>query len=316
MIKRCSLRYEIEKLKKPKEEKQIKKKDNNIDITVRRKNSSKDNELTEENKVILSKEELYQAVSRSAWHSNSKNEFVEKMQELGYKVDWQKDKIAFETSDSQRFYNHDLYPKERFTPDVLEKQFEVNQDKKEFRSAMMSCSYRSKSKEDFTNNMGKLGYSVEWNIENNAVSALSSKGNSFTNNDFIYYREQYTPKELENRFAENLERKQLYAAIAKASFSATTMDEFSRKVSAKGFLTYILKERITYKSETGKWHGDDKKYFPEFLGKNAIEKRITEKAELKEDCIKLYTDIVRISHNALSIKILKIKWNHWDIKLM
>ena len=85
------------------------------------------------------KYELYLAVKHCKWCSCSKEEFVDNMKKLGYKVDWKNERkyITFTTSEGKKCRNRKLYPPEQFTKEALLKAFELNKqsaDKKQLQS--------------------------------------------------------------------------------------------------------------------------------------------------------------------------------------
>lgn len=87
------------------------------------------------------KYEMYLAVKHCKWCSRSKNEFIENMNKLGYKVDWTDERkyITFTAPDGKRCRNRKLYPPEQFTKESLLKAFELNEqraDKKQMDDRM------------------------------------------------------------------------------------------------------------------------------------------------------------------------------------
>lgn len=77
------------------------------------------------------KYELYLTVKYCQWCSRSKDEFIENMNKLGYKVDWTDERkyITFITSAGKKCRNRKLYPPEQFTKEALFKSFELNKQK-------------------------------------------------------------------------------------------------------------------------------------------------------------------------------------------
>lgn len=77
------------------------------------------------------KYELYLAVKHCKWCSRSKDEFIENMNKLGYKVDWTDERkyITFTTPTNKKCRNRKLYPPEQFTKEALLKAFELNRQK-------------------------------------------------------------------------------------------------------------------------------------------------------------------------------------------
>ncbi|TYQ17833.1 UNVERIFIED_CONTAM: hypothetical protein Cloal_0205 [Acetivibrio alkalicellulosi] len=74
------------------------------------------------------KYELFLAVKKCKWLSVSKEDFIDNMQKLGYKVDWRDDRkyITFTTPEGKKCRNNKLYPKEQFTKESLLGAFELN----------------------------------------------------------------------------------------------------------------------------------------------------------------------------------------------
>lgn len=74
------------------------------------------------------KYELFLAVTACMKTATSREEFINKMNELGYQVIWKDDKtyVTFITPDGKKCRNKKLYPPERFTKENMEKVFEEN----------------------------------------------------------------------------------------------------------------------------------------------------------------------------------------------
>lgn len=105
------------------------------------------------------KYELYLAVKECKWCSRSKEEFIDNMERLGYKVDWSDERkyITFTTPSGKKCRNRKLYPPEQFTKEALLKAFELNQQqatKKQMRSRMelLLSAIQMVSLEDRSNN--------------------------------------------------------------------------------------------------------------------------------------------------------------------
>jgi len=77
------------------------------------------------------KYELYLAVKKVKWGSKSKEDFIENMKKLGYKVDWTDTRkyITFTTPSGKKCRNRKLYPPEKFTKETLLKTFDLNQQR-------------------------------------------------------------------------------------------------------------------------------------------------------------------------------------------
>lgn len=75
------------------------------------------------------KYELFLAVRQCKWCSRNKEEFIENMDKLGYKVDWSDERkyITFTTPNGKKCRNKKLYPPEKFTKEALIKAFEINE---------------------------------------------------------------------------------------------------------------------------------------------------------------------------------------------
>lgn len=87
------------------------------------------------------KYELFLAVKHCKWCSQSKEDFINKMFKLGFKVDWTDERkyITFTTPDGKKCRNRKLYPPERFTKEALIQAFELNKqriDEKQLDSRM------------------------------------------------------------------------------------------------------------------------------------------------------------------------------------
>lgn len=87
------------------------------------------------------KYELYLAAKNCKWCSRSKDEFIQNMNKIGYKVDWTDERkyITFTTPDNKKCRNRKLYPPEQFTKEALLKAFELNKqkaDKKQLEAKM------------------------------------------------------------------------------------------------------------------------------------------------------------------------------------
>ncbi|ADL52062.1 relaxase/mobilization nuclease domain-containing protein [Clostridium cellulovorans] len=87
------------------------------------------------------KYELFLAVRECKWSSRSKEEFIDNMERLGYKVDWTEERkyITFTTPEGKKCRNRKLYPPEQFTKEALIEAFEINSqaaDEKELKNRM------------------------------------------------------------------------------------------------------------------------------------------------------------------------------------
>lgn len=98
-------------------------------------------EYRTKNKEQSWKYELYLVVKHCKWCSISKEDFINNMLRLGYKVDWSDERkyITFTTPDGKKCRNRKLYPPEQFTKEALLKAFELNKqhaDKKQLKLRM------------------------------------------------------------------------------------------------------------------------------------------------------------------------------------
>ncbi len=75
------------------------------------------------------KHELYLAVKKAKWCATSRSDFVNKLEKLGYQVNWKDERkyITFTTPDNKKCRNRKLYPPEQFTKEALLKAFELNE---------------------------------------------------------------------------------------------------------------------------------------------------------------------------------------------
>lgn len=85
-------------------------------------------EFRTKNKGMSWKYELFLAVGKVKWCSKSKEDFINKMNKLGYKVDWTDNRkyITFTNPEGKKCRNRKLYPPENFTKEALLKSFELN----------------------------------------------------------------------------------------------------------------------------------------------------------------------------------------------
>jgi hypothetical protein len=74
------------------------------------------------------KYELFLAVNEAKRHATSKDDFIFKLNKLGYQVNWTDERkyITFINIDGKKCRNRKLYPPEQFTKEALEKRFELN----------------------------------------------------------------------------------------------------------------------------------------------------------------------------------------------
>ncbi len=79
------------------------------------------------------KYELFLAVKLAKWHSKSKEDFIIKLNQLGYQVHWNDERkyITFTNGEGKKCRNRKLYPPEYFTKEALLKAFEMNTQKAE-----------------------------------------------------------------------------------------------------------------------------------------------------------------------------------------
>ncbi|KAB3536239.1 relaxase/mobilization nuclease domain-containing protein [Alkaliphilus pronyensis] len=74
------------------------------------------------------KHELFLAVSEAKRYAISREDFIDKLKQLGYQTEWSDNRkyITFTNIDGKKCRNRKLYPPERFTKEALEQRFELN----------------------------------------------------------------------------------------------------------------------------------------------------------------------------------------------
>lgn len=99
-----------------------------IDNDTKTKGHKKSGEYRSEEKGTSWKYELYLAVTESMKTAISREDFIKKMNTLGYDVLWDDNHkyITFTTPEGKKCRNRKLYPPERFTKENMEKTFERN----------------------------------------------------------------------------------------------------------------------------------------------------------------------------------------------
>lgn len=251
------------------------------------------------------KGELYHAVCQCLWHSVDKEDFIEKMNELGYKVNWSDTRkyITFETPDGHKCRNSKLYPPDRFTKESMEKQFEYNGMKKEFATALYKCSYNCTSKEEFLKAMEEYNFVLENSEDTNTY--LFRSDNGFVFDSRKVNQRKFTPTILEKTFSKNMERKQLFSDIASASFYSLSTEEFMKKMSEKGYEVSVIKNSFGYKTPSGIYFSDSS--FPYFYKKESLDYRFkinSDKAYFREErksFFRLYLAISNTYYSAYSL---------------
>lgn len=83
------------------------------------------------------KYELFLAVLHAKWHAKSKEDFISKLNALGYQVQWSDERkyITFSNQEGKKCRNRKLYPPEHFTKEALLKAFEMNNQKAKERAS-------------------------------------------------------------------------------------------------------------------------------------------------------------------------------------
>jgi len=83
------------------------------------------------------KYELFLAVLHAKWHATSKEDFIAKLNALGYQVLWSEERkyITFSNQEGKKCRNRKLYPPEHFTKEALLKAFEMNKQKAKKRAS-------------------------------------------------------------------------------------------------------------------------------------------------------------------------------------
>ena len=99
-----------------------------INNEKKNKGHKKSGEYRSEEKGTSWKYELYLAVTECMKTAISREDFIKKMNTLGYEVLWEENRkyITFITPEGKKCRNRKLYPPERFTKENLEKTFERN----------------------------------------------------------------------------------------------------------------------------------------------------------------------------------------------
>lgn len=101
---------------------------NVINNDKREKGHQKSGEYRSKQKGTSWKYEIFLAVTACMKTATSREDFINKMSELGYKVIWDDNKtyITFISPEGKKCRNKKLYPPERFTKENMEKVFEAN----------------------------------------------------------------------------------------------------------------------------------------------------------------------------------------------
>jgi hypothetical protein len=188
------------------------------------------------------KQSLQAAINQSAYASANKDQFLANMGLLGYQVKWREDYkyITFQTPKNKLCRNNKLFPPDAYTKEALLEKFEQVYDRettREIRSAIYEAQGVSLNKDQFINNMRKLGYETEWNEETREVK-ISNSRKSYPNGkleskieteqgiwrDREESEKRYTMDKLEERFAANKERN-LTGAVSAFAELARNIDE-------------------------------------------------------------------------------------------
>lgn len=92
------------------------------------KNAGSLSDIEYQNRFESWKYELYLAVLNSSYRAGNKEDFINILDNIGYKVNWEDNKkyITFTTPDGKKCRNRNIYPRYKFTKEALEKQFEHN----------------------------------------------------------------------------------------------------------------------------------------------------------------------------------------------
>ena len=101
---------------------------NIIDNEKKQKGHKTSGEYRHEKRGTSWKHELFLAVTACMRTATSRDDFIKKMNELGYRVIWDDGRkyITFITPDGKKCRNKKLYPPERFTKENMERVFEEN----------------------------------------------------------------------------------------------------------------------------------------------------------------------------------------------
>lgn len=254
------------------------------------------------------KADLFQAVSRSIWHSTSREDFIKKMGDLNYKVNWTDNRkyITFETPDGHKSRNNGLYPPERFTKEAIEEQFAYNLDKKEYMQAFRRCTYKSTSIDNFIENINKSGYRIE--IINDEIKCMTEKGNTFTNKE-LYPNNLYTTNYLENSFKKNKSKQEINSAVAKVSFTANSREEFINKLQKDyGVIVHWNnKDEIQFNKLDGFRFQNTELYPPERYTASALREEFIENTNRKSDISFIVKALHRSENYNEFEQLLKIK---------
>lgn len=105
----------------------------NIKIPIKKKERIKRNEYRAKERKRSYKYETFLTVKSIKKYATSKEDFINKMKEVGYDVKWTDERkyITFIDTKGKKVRNNKLYPNEDFTKESLEKVFKENKEKED-----------------------------------------------------------------------------------------------------------------------------------------------------------------------------------------
>lgn len=91
------------------------------------KNTGALSDIEYQNRFESWKYELYLAVLNSSYRAGNKEDFINILDSIGYKVNWEDNKkyITFTTPDGKKCRNRNIYPRYKFTKEALENSLNI-----------------------------------------------------------------------------------------------------------------------------------------------------------------------------------------------
>lgn len=259
------------------------------------KNAGSLSDIEYQNRFESWKYELYLAMLNSSYRAGNKEDFINILDSIGYKVNWEDNKkyITFTTPDGKKCRNRNIYPRYKFTKEALEKQFEHN-------VCNIDKNKMLKSQENFIQKVTAqtdVKYPISFIVEN------EEKQRSMTYNQWYEQNKEYLI---------NDDKYDTYKCIGFAIKNSTNEKEFIDRINRMGLKVEFDREsNITiFTSKQGIEYGNYEMYQGEKYSPKELLKRF-EKNNIAKKFREVFWQAIKES-DSMSIFKDKLLQNGYD----
>lgn len=216
------------------------------------------------------KYELYLAAVNAAHRSVDKEDFKDIMKSLGYGVSWEDDKkyITFTTPEGRKCRNRKLYPRNRFTKNALERQFDLNADR-------YGIDELSETQERFIRMVNNVDEDEKY-----PISSLVEKYDDI-NLEGMNYNDWY---DINREISIDDDKYETYRSMGYAMKRAVDLDDFKSRLQHMGMdAEFNLEANISvFVSKQGVEYDNTELYMGEHYTPSELKKLFLKNADLKQ----------------------------------